>query len=175
MARLNNSLYIVIKRNDTKYLDYHQICMLQEILQTIELHKGHRNKYYVCNQDEPYAKKVKQVILEGEDKKAPKRRRMITADNLDADYAELWGVKDLPQQTQDTTGKENTTCPSYDCEFCETYPTPYQMKCKDIPNCIWKDKDFNEEEKTEKLEKMRNNIIGNSINAYIGVRKNDEK
>lgn len=28
-----------------------------------------KNKYYVCNQDEPYADEVLQVILAGEDKK----------------------------------------------------------------------------------------------------------
>ena len=168
MARLNNSLYIVIKRDDTKYLDYHQICVLQEILQTIELHTGHRNKYYVCNQDEPYAKKVKQIILEGEDKKKLKNCTFI-------DTVETLRSEIEPQQTQETTGKENKTCPSYDCEYCETYPTPYQMKCKDISNCIWKDRDFDAIEKDEKLKKMRDEIMGSSINAYIGVRKKNGK
>lgn len=69
MARLDNSLFIVIKRDDTKLLSYEQIEALQGILQTIEFHKGRRNKYYVCNQDEPYARKVKQVILNGENRK----------------------------------------------------------------------------------------------------------
>lgn len=168
MARLNNSLFIVIKRDDTKYLDYHQISMLQEILQVIELHKGHRNKYYVCNQDEPYAKKVKQIILEGEDKKL--RNNCSFVDTVETLRSEI-----EPQQTPNTEGKENTTCPSYDCEYCETSPTPYQMKCKDISNCIWKDRDFNAIERDEKLTEMRDKIISNSINAYIGVRKKNGK
>jgi len=32
------------------------------------------NKYYVCNQDEPYAEKVIQTILEGENKKVAKKK-----------------------------------------------------------------------------------------------------
>lgn len=167
MARLNNSLYIVIKRDDTKYLDYHQISALQEILQVIELHKGHRNKYYVCNQDEPYAKKVKQIILDGEDKKLRNCTFIDTVETLRSEIE--------PEQTTNTEGKENTTCPSYDCEYCETYPTPYQMKCKDIPECIWKNRDFSIIERTEKLTKMRDEIISNSINGYIGVRKKNGK
>ena len=34
--------------------------------------------------------------------------------------------------------KENTSCPSYDCGYCATYPTPYEEKCKNITDCIWK-------------------------------------
>ena len=49
------------------------------------------------------------------------------------------------------------------------------MKCKDISNCIWKDKDFNAIERDEKLTEMRDKIISNSINAYIGVRKKNGK
>lgn len=69
MARLDNAKYIVIKRDDTKYLNYEQIVALQEILQTLDFRKGYRNKYFVYNQDEPYARKVKKIILDGEDRK----------------------------------------------------------------------------------------------------------
>ncbi|OEU68668.1 MAG: hypothetical protein BA863_16505 [Desulfovibrio sp. S3730MH75] len=34
-----------------------------------EQHIPH-NRYYVCNQDEPYADEVLRIILEGEDKKS---------------------------------------------------------------------------------------------------------
>lgn len=28
--------------------------------------------------------------------------------------------------------KENKLCPSYDCGFCETSPTPQSMKCNEL-------------------------------------------
>lgn len=38
------------------------------------------NKYYVCNQDEPYADKVLEVILEGEREKLKKKEKPYECD-----------------------------------------------------------------------------------------------
>ena len=39
---------------------------------------------------------------------------------------------------------ENKHCPSYDCGFCETFPTPYSVKCggEETKNCKWLKFDF---------------------------------
>ena len=40
---------------------------------------------------------------------------------------------------------ENKTCPSYEGGDCDTYPTPYSVKCADVINgCKWKNTNFNE-------------------------------
>lgn len=38
----------------------------------------------------------------------------------------------------------NKNCPSYDCEYCNTYPTPLSVKCggEETKNCIWLNFDF---------------------------------
>lgn len=69
--------------------------------------------------------------------------------------------------------KENKTCPSYDCEYCETFPTPYSVKCKHIESCSWKDTDFSEpnaykkflmkSENEEKTKKGRKNEKSNNM------------
>lgn len=40
--------------------------------------------------------------------------------------------------------KGNENCPSYDCGFCNTYPTPYSVKCggDETKKCKWLDYDF---------------------------------
>ncbi len=43
--------------------------MFRECYETVTS-KELNQKYYVCNQDEPYAQKVIEVILQGEDEKA---------------------------------------------------------------------------------------------------------
>ena len=38
----------------------------------------------------------------------------------------------------------NKNCPSYDCGYCNTFPTPYTVKCGDelTKNCKWLNFDF---------------------------------
>jgi hypothetical protein len=68
-------MFIAFKRADAdKYLSAEQITALAKIMWTIERGrdadgKTPFNKYLVCNQDEPYADKVLQAILAGEDAK----------------------------------------------------------------------------------------------------------
>lgn len=40
--------------------------------------------------------------------------------------------------------KSNKGCPSYDCGFCETFPTPSSVKCggEETKNCKWLNFDF---------------------------------
>jgi hypothetical protein len=40
--------------------------------------------------------------------------------------------------------KSNKGCPSYDCGFCETFPTPSSVKCggEETKNCKWLDFNF---------------------------------
>ena len=38
--------------------------------------------------------------------------------------------------------KRNEKCPSYDEEFCETYPAMFSVKCENTGYCKWKDYDF---------------------------------
>ena len=51
---------------NVKYLNRFQLVKLSQVLGEFNLPN---NNYYVCNQDEPYAGKVIQTILEGEDMK----------------------------------------------------------------------------------------------------------
>lgn len=57
--------YIVIKVKDLKKLTDKQVSTLSYLHDKI----GNKNKYYVCNQDEPYADNIINTILEGESKK----------------------------------------------------------------------------------------------------------
>ena len=50
-------------------------------------------------------------------------------------------------------GSANETCPSFDCEYCTTYPALYEVKCQNIKYCIWKNKDF----KKGGIDKMEKN------------------
>ena len=40
--------------------------------------------------------------------------------------------------------KMNKGCPSFDCGVCNTFPTPYDVKCggEETKNCKWLDFDF---------------------------------
>jgi len=77
MALINNLVeikrdtHIVIKNEDVeKYLSPRQKRKLKRILNTINTGRvidGKKiNHYAVCNEDEPYYKKVMNIILEGE-------------------------------------------------------------------------------------------------------------
>jgi len=67
--------------------------------------------------------------------------------------------------------KENKNCPSYDSGFCETYPTPYQMKCKDITSCIWKNTSFK-----KKIKQLNNKCKKqNTCELLITVSNQYEK
>lgn len=72
-AQRKYNTHIVIKKEDAKkYLSENEYKMLDSLHRIIELHRfstGRNTSYYVCNTDEPYADKVLQVILEGEDEK----------------------------------------------------------------------------------------------------------
>lgn len=59
MARYEEKFIVV----NTKHLTPNQRLILSSLL--IEFGVPD-NKYYACNQDEPYAEKIKQTILEGE-------------------------------------------------------------------------------------------------------------
>ncbi|MFA5307633.1 MAG: hypothetical protein WC365_09350 [Candidatus Babeliales bacterium] len=62
-------LYLVLKWEDIrKNLSFSERNALAELIRKVE--RGRKvlscNKYIVCNQDEPYAEKVWQMILDGE-------------------------------------------------------------------------------------------------------------
>lgn len=66
--------FIVINRKDLKHISEEGKANLDAIFKGIQVgrindDKKALNNYYVCNQDEPYAKKVIEIILEGEDMK----------------------------------------------------------------------------------------------------------
>lgn len=82
MAKLEEK-FIVIKWDDVhKYLTEGDFLLLAKL--TAKIAEGRRagrkprpiNKYYVCNQDEPYAKEVINIILGGEERKAKKKRKI---------------------------------------------------------------------------------------------------
>jgi len=52
-----------ITKNDVRLIS--NICLERNVPE---------NKYYVCNQDEPYAEKVLQTIKEGEEQKQRKKK-----------------------------------------------------------------------------------------------------
>ena len=63
--------YIVIKRDDLRFLINDEIDWLDKILVGIKAGRSFENRpiknnYWVCNQDEPYAKDVIKIILDGE-------------------------------------------------------------------------------------------------------------
>lgn len=71
-VEIKDDIYIVIKREDAMHgLDKPNRDALARILHTLmeyRLHIGKQpaNKYYVCNQDEPYAAAIRDTILRGE-------------------------------------------------------------------------------------------------------------
>ena len=62
MAEKKEDKFIVINKKHLVRLSCHSIDLLNEILSEIE----NLNKYIVCNQDEPYAEQVWQIIILGE-------------------------------------------------------------------------------------------------------------
>ncbi len=70
--------FIVIKRSDLRRLHPSSRAMFCEIIDEINQHRAmvqgkfDKPKYYVVNQDEPYADKVWEVIEQGEAEKARK-------------------------------------------------------------------------------------------------------
>jgi hypothetical protein len=59
-----------------------------ELLLLLEKFKLPDNKYYVCNQDEPYAPQIIKTILDGEDQKAnPVENRVIASEQPKGDLA----------------------------------------------------------------------------------------
>jgi len=65
--------FIVIKTKDIEYIKkYHpsKYTLFKSILKYID----NKNGYIVCNQDEPYADELWELILDGERRKLQKRR-----------------------------------------------------------------------------------------------------
>jgi len=62
VAKIQEDKYIVIKKNHLDRLLLHQLHELDDILAKL----SNTNSYWVCNQDEPYAQKVIDIILQGE-------------------------------------------------------------------------------------------------------------
>lgn len=75
MAEIKKSSHTVIKHEDlNKYLTGFEVgclhhCLIQIYNGRIKDGKQGDNEYYICNKDEPYAQKVLDVILQGEDQK----------------------------------------------------------------------------------------------------------
>ena len=71
-VEIKTDAFVVIKNEDIlKYLtgtEQEQLAKMLHIIATCRLDAGKRpvNSYYVCNVDEPYANKVREVILHGE-------------------------------------------------------------------------------------------------------------
>ena len=69
---MKENTHIVIKREDAlKYLTEVEYQSLEQILNTIVRGRARDlkrpvNRYYICNEDEPYAEMVKGVIVGGE-------------------------------------------------------------------------------------------------------------
>lgn len=67
--------HLVVKMDDIRrYLSTDQLYALDGIVRSIESGrmedgKNPSNTYYICNTDEPYAKDVENIILEGEKEK----------------------------------------------------------------------------------------------------------
>lgn len=51
----------------------------------------------------------------------------------------------------------NENCPSYDCEYCNTYPTPFSVKCggEETKNCKWLNFDFTKTSYSEYMKQER--------------------
>lgn len=68
--------FIVIPLKDLRYLDQPRQKHLNEVLKLLaegrKLENKPENNYYVCNQDEPYAEDVLNLILKGEEMKKTK-------------------------------------------------------------------------------------------------------
>ena len=74
MAEKETSKYMVLKRDDIDtFLSVYDRVILERLVGRInecrESEGKSKNDYILCNQDEPYAEKVWQAILDGEDNK----------------------------------------------------------------------------------------------------------
>jgi hypothetical protein len=74
MAEIKESTHCVIKALDAViYLSKDELALLSEIFRKLDKCREQDGKpindYYICNLDEPYADKVLQAILDGEDAK----------------------------------------------------------------------------------------------------------
>jgi hypothetical protein len=67
-----------------KHLTLQQIGELLTLLETFKLPN---NKYYVCNQDEPYAPRIIKTILDGEDQKANSGAGVNYKENAGSEFA----------------------------------------------------------------------------------------
>jgi len=76
MAEVKRNTHIVIKRDDvTEFLSEEERSTLDKLVYEIKVRRLHKlkpphNEYIVCNWNEPYAQKVLDVILEGEELKS---------------------------------------------------------------------------------------------------------
>lgn len=63
--------FVIFKKKDADCLSYEDQVKLQELCRYMaERANTVNHKYFVVNQDEPYAKIIEKVIIEGENKKA---------------------------------------------------------------------------------------------------------
>ena len=51
--------------------------------------------------------------------------------------------------------KGNSTCPSYDCGICITYPSMIDVKCSELTTCKWQNFDFTKTSFKEYMEQER--------------------
>jgi len=82
--KLENKFIVFPRKDVDKYVGTSDRLYIEQIHNNMESRRtiGHglaSKEFYVCNQDEPYADKVWQVIKEGEEEK----RRQITKDILE--------------------------------------------------------------------------------------------
>jgi len=88
MSGLKTYTHTIFKNKDlAKYLTNEQAKNEMEISYAIKQGraadgKNPENQYYICNVDEPYADKVLQVILNGEDEKAGIAPQPLTLEEL---------------------------------------------------------------------------------------------
>lgn len=64
MAKLEDKFIVINRKNLVAFTDYERRAFFNLLLKI-----SNNNRYYVCNQDEPYAQEVIDTILGGEDKK----------------------------------------------------------------------------------------------------------
>lgn len=86
--------YTVIKRDDISVkLSHFEQAELRKIIHKINIGREDPNKYYICNQDEPYAHRVIGEILDGEQRKEDAQ---CLCDNCKNQDCEGWEGKITP-------------------------------------------------------------------------------
>lgn len=70
-TEVKQNTHIVIKKEDLKYISAEEMhvlmCLLNKISNgRVQDNKSPKNKYYIVNQDEPYAEKILNIILSEE-------------------------------------------------------------------------------------------------------------